>query len=145
MLRLQCAVQHYDWGRIGAGSEVGQLHALASGDPVDDVPYAELWMGTHTSGPTRVVTEIDENSELLLKDWLAAHSEALGPIVLRRWEGELPFLFKVDSQYFLALKKYYNIWDPNQLRVVEAYCNFGEVEIGFAKLQSVSLRFLNNF
>lgn len=145
MLRLQCAVQHYDWGRIGAGSEVGRLHALASGDPVDDVPYAELWMGTHTSGPSRVVTE-KENSELLLKDWLAAHSEALGPIVLDRWEGELPFLFKVlsvakalsiqahpDKELAQVLHKTQpqNYKDPNHkpemalaLTPFEAFCGF---------------------
>ncbi|KAG0596051.1 hypothetical protein M758_UG220000 [Ceratodon purpureus] len=95
MLRLQCAVQHYDWGRVGSASEVGRLHALASGDAVEDVPYAELWMGTHVSGPSRVVSE--EESEVLLKDWLDTHTEALGQKVLERWEGELPFLFKVLS------------------------------------------------
>ena len=96
MLRLQCAVQHYDWGRIGPASEVGQLHALASGEAVEDVPYAELWMGTHASGPSRVVSEEDK-SEVLLKDWLDTHTEALGHNVLERWEGELPFLFKVQA------------------------------------------------
>lgn len=96
MLRLKCPVQHYDWGRIGAASEVARLHALATGEAVEDVPYAELWMGTHTSGPSRVVSE-DDKSEVLLKDWIASHTEALGQNVLERWEGELPFLFKVDS------------------------------------------------
>lgn len=96
MLRLQCAVQHYDWGRIGEASEVGRLHALASKESVEDVPYAELWMGTHVSGPSRVVSEEGGNSELL-KDWLLTHTEALGQNVLERWDGELPFLFKVLS------------------------------------------------
>lgn len=97
MLRLLCAVQHYEWGRIGAASEVGRLHALASGEDVEDIPYAELWMGTHRSGPSRVVAE--DKSEVLLKDWLDTHPEALGQNVIERWEGELPFLFKVRSQY----------------------------------------------
>ncbi|XP_024379036.1 mannose-6-phosphate isomerase 2 [Physcomitrium patens] len=95
MLRLLCAVQHYEWGRIGAASEVGRLHALASGEDVEDIPYAELWMGTHRSGPSRVVAE--DKSEVLLKDWLDTHPEALGQNVIERWEGELPFLFKVLS------------------------------------------------
>jgi len=104
MLRLKCAVQHYDWGRIGAASEVGRLHALASGAAVEEVvPYAELWMGTHISGPSRVVSEEDK-SEVLLQDWLATHTEALGQNVLERWAGELPFLFKVDSHYFHIFK-----------------------------------------
>ena len=107
MLRLQCAVQHYDWGRIGPASEVGRLHALASGEPVEDVPYAELWMGTHTSGPSRVVNH-EGKSELLLKDWLTAHTDALGQNVLERWEGELPFLFKVHPHYSLEENFFFN-------------------------------------
>ncbi|XP_024398750.1 mannose-6-phosphate isomerase 2 [Physcomitrium patens] len=93
-LRLECAVQHYDWGRIGAASEVGRLHALAVGSPAEDTPYAELWMGTHKSGPSWVVSD---NSPVLLKEWLDTHSEALGDKVAERWQGELPFLFKVLS------------------------------------------------
>lgn len=88
-------MQHYDWGRIGAASEVGRLHALAVGSPAEDTPYAELWMGTHKSGPSWVVSD---NSPVLLKEWLDTHSEALGDKVAERWQGELPFLFKVDSQ-----------------------------------------------
>lgn len=99
MLRLQCTVQHYDWGKIGAKSEVGRLHVLASGDGIQDVPYAELWMGTHKSGPSLVIFESDTKGEkrVPLKDWLDNHSETLGPKVLQRWNGELPFLFKVCS------------------------------------------------
>ena len=104
MLRLQCAVQHYDWGRIGADSEVGRIHALTCGNDIQDVPYAELWMGTHKSGPSLVCSGNETtHPEVSLKDWLDAHPEALGPKVVERWQGELPYLFKVFRFFFLVL------------------------------------------
>ncbi|KAL3696062.1 hypothetical protein R1sor_010138 [Riccia sorocarpa] len=52
-------------------------------------------MGTHGSGPS-FVCDGDKEPELL-RDWLLKHPEALGEDVVRRWQGELPFLFKVLS------------------------------------------------
>jgi hypothetical protein len=99
MLRLQCKVQHYEWGRIGADSEVARLHALSSGEGFQDLPYAELWMGTHPSGPSSVILEGGGDSNpVLLQQWLDMHPEALGKKVQQRWDGELPFLFKVKIE-----------------------------------------------
>ena len=54
VLSLTCAVQNYDWG-IKGRSEVSALGALNTGVPSDaSKPYAELWMGTHPSGPSLV-------------------------------------------------------------------------------------------
>ena len=54
MLSLTCAVQNYDWGITGV-SEVAALGALNTGVAADPtLPYAELWMGTHPSGPSIV-------------------------------------------------------------------------------------------
>lgn len=78
-------------------SEMGCLHALASREVVEDVPYVDLWMDTHTSRPSWVVIE-EENSNLLVKDWLVKHIEVLEKNMLEGW-GELPFLFKIDSLY----------------------------------------------
>ncbi|KAF8780026.1 hypothetical protein HU200_001992 [Digitaria exilis] len=86
-LRLRCAVQHYEWGRRGPESLVARL-----ADGHADRPYAELWMGTHPSGPS---TLLDDGE--LLRDWLARNPDALGPAVAARWGGDLPFLFKVLS------------------------------------------------
>nr|CAB3460684.1 unnamed protein product [Digitaria exilis] len=91
LLRLRCAVQHYEWGRRGAASLVARL---ADKDHPDLArPYAELWMGTHPSGPS---TLLDGGGELL-RDWLVRRPDALGPAVAARWGGDLPFLFKVCS------------------------------------------------
>ena len=89
LLRLRCAVQHYEWGRRGDASLVARL---AAQDPDPARPYAELWIGTHPSGPS---TLLDDGE--LLGDWLARNLDALGPAVAARWGGDLPFLFKVGS------------------------------------------------
>lgn len=96
-LKLKCVVQNYEWGRIGENSEVGRLYSLQSNARVEDKPYAELWMGTHESGPSLVVLDDTERSFMLLKDWLSENPQALGEKVLQRWGPDLPFLFKVLS------------------------------------------------
>eukprot|EP00897_Mesotaenium_endlicherianum_P006886 jgi/Mesen1/6225/ME000320S05411 len=98
MLRLKCIAQNYDWGIKGSSSTVGRLYALGNGqDASPDLPYAELWMGTHPSGPSEVLVNEKEKTAMLLREWLKAHPEALGDYVQSRWKGELPFLFKVLS------------------------------------------------
>ncbi|XP_071683903.1 mannose-6-phosphate isomerase 1 isoform X2 [Lolium perenne] len=94
LLRLRCAVQHYEWGRHGATSLVARLAAATDPafqtDPA--LPYAELWMGTHPAAPS-VVLPTGEH----LRGWLARNRDALGSPVNERWGGDLPFLFKVLS------------------------------------------------
>ncbi|KAL6589872.1 hypothetical protein ACP70R_050186 [Stipagrostis hirtigluma subsp. patula] len=90
LLRLRCAVQHYEWGRRGGASLVARLAGDADPDPAR--PYAELWMGTHPSAPS---TLLEDGG--LLGDWLGRNPDALGPAVAARWGGDLPFLFKVLS------------------------------------------------
>ncbi len=94
LLKLHGTVQNYDWGIKGSASAVAQLAAAASGSVVVDElrPYAELWFGTHPSGPSRVSAP---EGEVLLAGWLASHPEAQGraPDVA----GALPYLLKVLS------------------------------------------------
>jgi len=51
-------VQDYAWGIRGMDSRVARYalenKALAEVDP--DTPYAELWIGTHPKGPSRLKT-----------------------------------------------------------------------------------------
>ncbi|GJP50627.1 hypothetical protein CLOM_g9770 [Closterium sp. NIES-68] len=115
---MRCVAQTYDWGIKGSGSTVGRLYALGTSGSAaaakDDVPYAELWMGTHPSGPSLVLpsakpdqsgspctvlvkNDAAEGEPQLLQDWLDAHPEALGATVQQKWPGQLPFLFKVLS------------------------------------------------
>lgn len=96
--------QKYDWGKIGLSSKVAQYATAAKvpGFTLDErAPYAELWMGTHPSGPSRLAV-----SNETLAEYLAAHPELLGAKVVERFsdaganEGNIPFLFKV-----LAIEK----------------------------------------
>lgn len=71
-------VQDYAWGIRGMDSRVARyaLENKALDEVNPDTPYAELWIGTHPKGPSRLKT-----GELL--------SDAIGE--------DLPFLFKVLS------------------------------------------------
>ncbi|KAJ6819873.1 mannose-6-phosphate isomerase 2-like isoform X2 [Iris pallida] len=92
--RLRCSVQNYDWGRKGReGSAVARLFERNSGERIDlEKPYAELWMGTHESGPSFLV-----GGGETLKSWILENPRVLGEKVLETWGGDLPFLFKVLS------------------------------------------------
>uniref|UniRef100_A0A0E0JDL1 mannose-6-phosphate isomerase n=1 Tax=Oryza punctata TaxID=4537 RepID=A0A0E0JDL1_ORYPU len=98
LLRLRCAVQHYEWGRRGEASLVARLSSAAADDDPDTArPYAELWMGTHPSAPSSLLAAAANDGGGLLRDWLSRNPAALGPAVAARWGGDLPFLFKVLS------------------------------------------------
>lgn len=53
--------------------------------------FTVLRMGTHPSGPARLLAE----EGTTLNAWLEAHPAALGGAVRQRFGGDLPFLFKV--------------------------------------------------
>ncbi|KAI3927544.1 hypothetical protein MKW92_037878 [Papaver armeniacum] len=91
---LRCTVQNYDWGGIGENSEVAKLSSLNSKVEIEvDKNYAELWMGTHDSGPSFIV----DSDNLTLKSWITENPSVLGDKVLEKWGTDLPFLFKVLS------------------------------------------------
>ncbi|XP_062183308.1 mannose-6-phosphate isomerase 2-like [Phragmites australis] len=95
LMRLRCAVQHYEWGRRGPDSLVARLAREEGGGDGDggdlDRPCAELWMGTHPSAPSSLAPDVS------LRGWLERNPAALGRAVAARWGGDLPFLFKALS------------------------------------------------
>ncbi|KAJ2776274.1 Mannose-6-phosphate isomerase [Coemansia javaensis] len=95
VVRLSCAVNNYHWGKRGLSSKAAQFAAACNPGAVIDAqqPYAELWMGTHPSGPSRVLGSDTELAELIAADPAAM----LGPAVAAAYGGQLPFLFKVLS------------------------------------------------
>ncbi|GMI66169.1 PHOSPHOMANNOSE ISOMERASE 2, DARK INDUCIBLE 9 [Hibiscus trionum] len=96
--RLRAWVQNYEWGKSGAEAEVARLMALNSGAEIDpNKPYAELWIGTHESGPSFLVDDDQQNVGLKLKEWIEKNPNVLGVKVLEKWGSHLPFLFKVLS------------------------------------------------
>ncbi|KAH9919481.1 mannose-6-phosphate isomerase [Epithele typhae] len=101
VFKILPTTQQYDWGKIGLSSKVAQY---AAGCKLPDFrldesrPYAELWMGTHHTSPSRLA---GSESQQKLSEYLAAHPELIGPAVLGRFkaegaaEGNLPFLYKI--------------------------------------------------
>jgi mannose-6-phosphate isomerase len=104
MFALNCSVQKYSWGRVGSSAKVA-IYKRAQDETFninENEKYAELWMGTHGNGPSRI--KID--GEHLLSDYLKQRGEsAIGKGVGSCFYGsnsplsfgDLPFLFKVLS------------------------------------------------
>jgi mannose-6-phosphate isomerase len=103
--------------------QVASLGAANTGAPAEaGRPYAELWLGTHPSGPaqlpgasllrwscgfalTRHPASVFHAAAggATLKAWLAeGPADRLGAAVAARWGGDLPFLLKVRAKQALA-------------------------------------------
>ncbi len=83
-------MQNYAWGRPGAKSVVAQLAEAADpiGGKIDDTKtYAELWYGTHPSGPSRVISSHTTSSGE--QKQFATLESTVG--------ASLPFIFKILS------------------------------------------------
>ncbi|XP_066941612.1 mannose-6-phosphate isomerase [Macrobrachium rosenbergii] len=93
-MELTCAVQNYAWGVKGIKSSVAQFAKATQPnlEVGDDQPFAELWMGTHPSGPS-----VLKGSEVNLDKYISEHPEVLGSPVTKMFQNQLPFLFKVLS------------------------------------------------
>jgi mannose-6-phosphate isomerase len=85
---LRNTIQEYAWGSRSAIPEL-----LGRTSPAEK-PQAELWMGAHPKAPSRVLLE--EGGELPLPELIAGDPQGiLGPDVVQKFAGRLPFLFKV--------------------------------------------------
>jgi mannose-6-phosphate isomerase len=91
MQRLQGAIQRYDWGTIDAIPEL-------LGRPSDGRPFAEYWLGAHTSAPA----ELDGQR---LDDYLHQQPETIGAASRARFGDQLPYLVKVlSARHALSLQ-----------------------------------------
>ncbi|MDX2446778.1 MAG: mannose-6-phosphate isomerase, class I [Desulfobacterales bacterium] len=84
---LRNTIQEYAWGSRTAIAELmGQPSPAAR-------PQAEIWMGAHPKAPSLVATENGWDS---LLDLIQAQPvEILGKKVAEKFDGKLPYLFKV--------------------------------------------------
>ncbi|RMY38325.1 hypothetical protein D0866_02676, partial [Hortaea werneckii] len=95
LLRLQCGCNSYEWGKLGKDSAAARF---ASATPQSDFsiqndkPYAELWMGTHPSNPSKDLT-----TGRTLLDLVQDNQQLLSPQIAEKYANKLPFLFKVLS------------------------------------------------
>ncbi|KAH6697322.1 mannose-6-phosphate isomerase [Plectosphaerella plurivora] len=95
LIRLQCGVNSYDWGKQGEHSAAARYAATTPADGFSiqaDKPYAELWMGTHPSNPSK-----DAKSGRTLLELVEDNAQLLSPPVAAKYGNKLPFLFKVLS------------------------------------------------
>ncbi|KAF2669967.1 mannose-6-phosphate isomerase [Microthyrium microscopicum] len=95
LYRLQCGVNSYEWGKVGKDSAAAKYAQATPADGfsiAEDKPYAELWMGTHPSNPSKDV----ETGRTLL-DLIQDNQSLLGPEIAQKYNDKLPFLFKVLS------------------------------------------------
>ncbi|OJJ62767.1 hypothetical protein ASPSYDRAFT_145924 [Aspergillus sydowii CBS 593.65] len=95
LLRLQCGVNSYDWGKVGLESTAAKYAATTAAPDFSvesEKPYAELWMGTHPSLPSK-----DLETQRTLLDLVQDNVALISPEVSDRYGGKLPFLLKVLS------------------------------------------------
>ncbi|CAG0889893.1 unnamed protein product [Cyprideis torosa] len=112
MLELEGCAQTYAWGKQGLESSVAQLISTYLGKKISgDTPYAELWMGIHPSGPSRI-----RGTEQLLSEWIISHPESLGHKTRDVFGDNLPFLLKVLSvNKALSIQAHPNKFHAEQL------------------------------
>ncbi|KAH8911631.1 mannose-6-phosphate isomerase [Coniochaeta sp. PMI_546] len=95
LIRLQCGVNSYAWGKKGEESAAAKFAAATPAPNFTiqhDQPYAELWMGTHPSNPSKDLT-----TGRTLLDLVEDNQALLSRSVAARYGKKLPFLFKVLS------------------------------------------------
>jgi mannose-6-phosphate isomerase class I len=87
LVRLECGVQHYDWGDPEA------IPRLLGQPNPQRRPFAELWAGAHPDLPS---VALMDGIRVPLDELVGeAADQVLGARVARRFKGELPFLLKV--------------------------------------------------
>lgn len=95
LLRLQCGCNSYDWGKVGKESAAARFAAATPSKDFsiqDSKPYAELWMGTHPSNPSK-----DLETQRTLLDMVKDNQALMSSKISSRYSDKLPFLFKVLS------------------------------------------------
>jgi mannose-6-phosphate isomerase len=108
--KLENQIQHYSWGSKTLIPEL-----LGISNP-QNAPFAELWMGVHPRGPSRLVYPTGTSIELL--ELITKRPvEVLGPETAVRFNRSLPFLFKVlAAEQPLSIQAH-----PNRNQAVEGF------------------------
>lgn len=106
IISLLPAVQNYAWGIVPAADDsiAARIHAYATSSQVDATrPYAELWIGTHPSGPALV----RHNRQPLL-DYLQSQfpdsPQAVPPFLLKILSVAKPLSIQAHPHKELAAK-----------------------------------------
>lgn len=121
-MELKYSLQIYDWGKIGLKSKVAQLLKAAGGTVDEGKHYAELWLGTHPSGPSYISADNSDEFENL-DFWIQKNPSFLGKEVSSKFNAKLPFLLKV-----LSVNKALSIqMHPSKEQAVNLHREFPEI------------------
>lgn len=106
IFKLKGVVQHYAWGGF---SFIPNLLKLK---PTNQQPYAEYWLGAHTSAPSVVV-----NKNISLLELINQNPEKIvGQEVVKQYNG-LPYLFKIlDVHEMLSIQVH-----PNKEEAIKGF------------------------
>ena len=95
--RLRGVAQHYAWGGMRF------IPNLLNHSNQEKKPFAELWMGTHPKGPSKIV--VGKKIQPLKKFIREQPKRVLGKNVAKKFNDQLPFLFKVlDVKKMLSIQ-----------------------------------------
>ena len=108
MYHMINSIQRYSWGSLSAISN------LLGVEPPGE-PEAELWMGAHPRGPSRI--ETDSGSKSLFDAIDESPIRFLGPRIVNGGGRALPFLFKVLA--------------AEQALSIQAHPNLSQAQAGF--------------
>jgi mannose-6-phosphate isomerase len=91
VIRLENTVQHYDWG------SPEWIPELLGRRNISRVPWAELWLGVHPGGPSRLAADNGkpDTAAPLLGDLIAEDPVFCLGGEAEKTYGALPFLFKI--------------------------------------------------
>eukprot|EP01080_Neovahlkampfia_damariscottae_P004343 gene4343-7699_t len=116
LISLSCPTQKYKWGKVGEDSLVGQLYSHQTKEKLKKENYAELWMGTHTNGPAKIL-----ETNILLSSYLNDMDENI--LGIESYKNELPFLLKVLSvNQALSIQAH-----PNKTLAKKLHSNFPSI------------------
>ncbi len=90
---LKNSIQHYSWGTRNDNAFIAHLLGI---DPEQDLPFAELWMGTHPKAPSLLIDPQQGSHDLA--EWIKGDPEnRLSTKHSMTLQYKLPYLFKVLS------------------------------------------------
>lgn len=95
LIRLQCGVNNYEWGKVGHESAAAKFAAATPSNKLSieqEKPYAEIWMGTHPTLPSK-----DVETQRSLLDLVQDNQALMSTEISKKYGEKLPFLFKVLS------------------------------------------------
>ncbi|MHB8854212.1 MAG: mannose-6-phosphate isomerase, class I [Ignavibacteriaceae bacterium] len=107
--------QYYDWGTKDENAFIPKFLGV---EAKPGLPYAELWIGAHPKCPSEIVVD---NVNIPLNKFVKDHPvECLGDYVVRKFNGQFPFLLKVlSSDKALSIQTHPNKIQAEKLHALD--------------------------